>query len=331
MENELSKKSGGSSDGTVTRRELIRYLALGTAAAGTWRGSSANAANEAKAFKAIAYNHISYNVPDYSKSRDFYADLLGMKLVFDDGTQCSLEFGSPVNALYIRKVKTPGDKVNVDHLAFSIEKFDRSAVEAELKRRDLNPKVDGNYAWTIHDPDGFTLQVCAQKGVYPGQAAPGAPVEFTGPTPPQPSGADKAPFKAIAVSHVVLHVADLARSRDFYTGVLGMKAIYFQPEDSNAECFLKFGDNYLYLRKSDRPDKKPYVDHYAFTVANFRQDAVEAELRRRGFDPKPDSKLAWTVTDADGYRFEVAEKGLPEHIAKDCRGVNTSCPGGIKG
>jgi hypothetical protein len=31
-----------------------------------------------------------------------------------------------------------------------------------------------------------------------------------------------------------------------------MKAIYFQPEDSNAECFLKFGDNYLYLRKSDR-------------------------------------------------------------------------------
>jgi catechol 2,3-dioxygenase-like lactoylglutathione lyase family enzyme len=174
MENELSKKSGGSSDGTVTRRELIRYLALGTAAAGTWRGSSANAANEAKAFKAIAYNHISYNVPDYSKSRDFYADLLGMKLVFDDGTQCSLEFGSPVNALYIRKVKTPGDKVNVDHLAFSIEKFDRSAVEAELKRRDLNPKVDGNYAWTIHDPDGFTLQVCAQKGVYPGASRAGS-------------------------------------------------------------------------------------------------------------------------------------------------------------
>jgi catechol 2,3-dioxygenase-like lactoylglutathione lyase family enzyme len=330
MEKTIPRISAEVATGKISRRRLIQYLALGSTVSGAWMAPCGGAAAEGKGFKAIAYNHISYNVPDYAKSRDFYAALLGMNLAFDDGKQCSLEFGNPVNALYIRKVK-PGEQANVDHFAFSIENFDLHAVEAELKRRTLNPRFDGNYAWTVHDPDGFTLQVCAEKGVYPGQAAPGAPTDFVGPAPAQPEGADKAPFRAVAVNQLALHVSDIARSRDFYAGLLGMRVIYYQPDDPHAECFLKFGDNYLYIRRSDQPDKKPYVHHYAFTIANFRTDAVEAELKRRGFDPKPDSKLGWTVIDPDGYTFEVAGKGLPEHIAKDCRGVNTSCPGGVKG
>jgi catechol 2,3-dioxygenase-like lactoylglutathione lyase family enzyme len=327
MEDMISRLLKDLEKGRLTRRQLIQAMALGATAV----SAAPAAAARDKGFKAIAYNHISYNVPDYGRSRDFYADLLGMKLAFDDGKQCSLEFGEPVNALYLRKVRESSDQANVDHLAFSIESFDLHAVEAELKRRDLNPKFDGNYAWTVHDPDGFTFQVCAEKGVYPGQAAPGAPSDFTGPLPTQPAGADRAPFKAMAVNHLALHTADIARSRDFYTDLLGLKVIYDKPEEPNAECFLSFGDNVLYIRKSDRPDKKPYVHHYAFTIANYNRDAVEAELKRRGFDPKPDSKLGWTISDPDGYRFEIAGKGLPEHIARDCRGANTGCPGGPRG
>jgi hypothetical protein len=44
------------------------------------------------------------------------------------------------------------------------------AVEAELKRLGLDPEPDGDYAWTILDPDGYRFQVCAEKGVYPGAA-----------------------------------------------------------------------------------------------------------------------------------------------------------------
>jgi len=77
-----------------------------------------------------------------------------------------------LNGLYVRKTRQPDNKPLVDHLAFSIEKFNKDAVEAELNRRGLNPKPDSEYAWTIQDPDGYTVQICAEKGLYPGAGAP---------------------------------------------------------------------------------------------------------------------------------------------------------------
>jgi catechol 2,3-dioxygenase-like lactoylglutathione lyase family enzyme len=89
--------------------------------------------------KAVAFNHINYQVPDYAKVRDFYVNLLGMKVVWDDGKQCSVECGDPPNAIYIRPLTKPLDRPagtgpsanwdaqmgqgNVDHFAFSIENF----------------------------------------------------------------------------------------------------------------------------------------------------------------------------------------------------------------
>jgi len=131
-------------------------------------------AKDVKGFKTTAVNHISYNVADYAKSRDFFMDLFGMKLTYDDGKGCALEFGNPKSpdSLYIRKVK-PDQKANVDHLAYSVANFNLKDAEAELKRHGLEAKFDGDAAWTVHDPDGYTFQVCAEKGVYPGAALPG--------------------------------------------------------------------------------------------------------------------------------------------------------------
>ena len=52
-------------------------------------------------FRAVAYNHINYQVAEYAKVRDFYINLFGMKCVWDDGKQCSLEFGDPPNAIWL--------------------------------------------------------------------------------------------------------------------------------------------------------------------------------------------------------------------------------------
>jgi hypothetical protein len=43
-----------------------------------------------KPIEALYVNHISYQVNDYKKVRDFYVDLLGMKVTGDDGKQCRL-------------------------------------------------------------------------------------------------------------------------------------------------------------------------------------------------------------------------------------------------
>jgi len=104
-----------SEPGQIDRRKLIQALGVaataGIAASVALRTATfaASAAQMTTAsgtgFKAVAYNHINYQVADYAKVRDFYIDLFGMKCVWDDGKQCSLEFGDPPNAIYLRPLR----------------------------------------------------------------------------------------------------------------------------------------------------------------------------------------------------------------------------------
>ena len=80
--------------GKISRRHLIQSLVTGIAAtSAVMSASSVLAAPARKAFKAVAVNHISYGVADYGRTRDFYADLLGMRVSEDNGKQCALSFG----------------------------------------------------------------------------------------------------------------------------------------------------------------------------------------------------------------------------------------------
>ncbi|HLJ23915.1 MAG TPA: VOC family protein [Candidatus Acidoferrales bacterium] len=350
-------------DGRIDRRGLIKALGLGAAAAfaasvspeaAAWTGGEAAQAGMAgtvgmsggMALKAVSYNHINYQVTDYAKVRDFYVSVLGMRDVWDDGKQCSVECGNPPNAIYIRPLTKPLDRPagnwseqmgqgNVDHFAFSIENFELEPVRAELARRGLEPKPDGAYAWSIKDPDGTTIQICAIKGVFPGAASPTAKESDGTKNLSAIPGPDSNSFKSYAVSHLVYNVPDVERTRDFYMNLLGMKLVYFKPggvfgvdAPGGPVCFLRFGENFLYLRKSQHPDNKPYVAHFALAVENYNQAAVKAELERRGFKPHADTKYAWTIQDPAGMRTEIAGRGMPEHVGGDCNGGNAGCPGG---
>ena len=121
-------------------------------------------------FQASAFNHLAYHVDDYAVARDFYLDVFGMRLAFEDGRKCSVAFGGPEDAIYINRLSLPSKGSHVDHLAFSIPSFDLAQVRRILVERGLNPEPDGNFAWTVRDPDGFRIQICAEIGVYPGAA-----------------------------------------------------------------------------------------------------------------------------------------------------------------
>ena len=147
--------------GRVTRRQLIRTLALAATA------TSAAGAVEAAPANAVSINHVSMQVADYTKTRDFYAGLFGMKVSDDDGkTQCRLTFGD--NILIPRNASSrPGGKTGVDHIAYTLANWDsdksvKPAVEAELKRRGLNIRVtEGSFH--VPDPDGFEVQMGGKK------------------------------------------------------------------------------------------------------------------------------------------------------------------------
>ena len=157
MENIIGKLLQDYEHGRMTRRQLIQTLTLGATAAASVGAVEAAPAN------ATYINHVSMQVADYRKTRDFYAGLFGMKVTNDDGkSECSLTCGTTI--IIARNASgRPGAKVGVDHIAYTLANWDtdktvRPAVEAELKRRGLNIRTtEGGFH--VQDPDGFDVQM----------------------------------------------------------------------------------------------------------------------------------------------------------------------------
>jgi catechol 2,3-dioxygenase-like lactoylglutathione lyase family enzyme len=158
MEHIITKLVQDFEQGNMTRRQLIQSLTIAATAAATGSAASAAPATEGYVAKATAFNHVSYQVSDYKKCRDFYAGLFGMKVSMDDGMQCRLSFGD--NILIVRN-RMPNPKV--DHIAYTIQGWDtdksvKPAVEAELKRRGLQIRTtEGSFH--VSDPEGFEVQM----------------------------------------------------------------------------------------------------------------------------------------------------------------------------
>jgi catechol 2,3-dioxygenase-like lactoylglutathione lyase family enzyme len=160
MEHIIAKLLQNFEQGKITRRQLIQNLALTATAASA---VSTAAAADTPVVKAVSINHVSYQVADYTKTRDFYAGLFGMKVSDDDGKQCRLTFGDNILIARNRPSNTP----KVDHIAYTLANWDtnktvRPAVEAELKRRGLQIRTtEGGFH--VQDPDGFEVQVGGKK------------------------------------------------------------------------------------------------------------------------------------------------------------------------
>lgn len=160
MEHLIAKLLQNFEEGRMTRRQLIQSLALAAGAASAATATPTLAADSTVA-KAVYLNHVGYQVADYAKSRDWYADLFGMKVVSDDRkARASLAVGESLVILHTRQsANTPV----IDHICFTIADWDkdktvRGAVEAELKRRGLEVQ-SSERSFDIKDPDGFRVQI----------------------------------------------------------------------------------------------------------------------------------------------------------------------------
>src|SRR6202521_4742173 len=136
MEHLIAKLLHDFEDGRMTRRQLIQSLSLAATAA---TAASAAPAPGGTVLKAVYLNHVGYQVADYKRSRDWYAELFGMKVALDDGKKANLPVGESLVIFHNRpSASTPV----VDHVCFTIADWDKDKgvkdkVEAELKRRGL--------------------------------------------------------------------------------------------------------------------------------------------------------------------------------------------------
>ena len=158
MEHIIGKLLQDYEHGKISRRQLIQTLALTTTAAAT-----VGTVEAAAPANAIYINHVSMQVADYAKTRDFYAGVLGMTVGDDDKkNQCRLSFGG--NVIIVRNASSrPGGKIGIDHMAYTLANWDtdksvKPAVEAELKRQGLMVRLQGE-SFHVQDPDGFEVQM----------------------------------------------------------------------------------------------------------------------------------------------------------------------------
>lgn len=187
-------------DGAISRRQLIHSLAVivagGPAAATAFAGQQGAkpAPPIAQAFaptgwKTRKLDHISFAVSDYRRSAAFYRDLMGWSVRNDNGeNQATLDIsgigeiiirnrrppaagapaaaGSPAPAARGAQASRPPITGVINHISWGIDGWDTEKVEAELKRRGLNPRPDMVGAdfksYHVLDPDGWDLQISNQ-------------------------------------------------------------------------------------------------------------------------------------------------------------------------
>jgi catechol 2,3-dioxygenase-like lactoylglutathione lyase family enzyme len=136
--------------GALSRRELVRGLAMLAAASG------AAQAADTVAIQAAKIDHVSIQVTDLPRAVAFYQKMFGLAVVSEDKPNeiVRLGVGKPLVSLHH---KSPTGLV--DHFAIGVEKFNRESVTRELKERGVTAEENLDAGFHIKDPEGISVQI----------------------------------------------------------------------------------------------------------------------------------------------------------------------------
>jgi catechol 2,3-dioxygenase-like lactoylglutathione lyase family enzyme len=143
--------------GGLTRRQLVQGLAALVAVGGT---SSPSAAQNG-GLQATGIDHTSVLVSDLQRSAEFYQRLFGLTPVSEDTANRILRLGAGGTGVgstivSLRQQNPPG---LIDHVAISVERFNRDAVTQVLRQHGLTPDQNIEFGFHIKDPDGAVVQI----------------------------------------------------------------------------------------------------------------------------------------------------------------------------
>jgi catechol 2,3-dioxygenase-like lactoylglutathione lyase family enzyme len=136
-------------------------------------------------WQTVWLDHFSFRVSNYKESASFYANLLGWRRTYDEGTQNELEAGDVGEVLcrggnpFVPSQMTGPRKAMIDHISFGITPWDVEAVRMGLESRGLKAQIDTSGAhigpdnkitqddiyqaafqsYHTETPNGFNLQI----------------------------------------------------------------------------------------------------------------------------------------------------------------------------
>ena len=148
--------------GRLSRRQLVG--ALGALVAAALSGPAVQPAEQGteSTFRAVGLNHIALRVTDVPRSRSFYVEHLGVRVLTESEQNCFLGCGAN-NFVALFRSQTPG----LDHYCYTIERYEPAAVVERLRAAGLAPERHADRVY-FDDPDGLTVQLSGEWDDYPG-------------------------------------------------------------------------------------------------------------------------------------------------------------------
>jgi len=106
-------------------------------------------------FVARGLNHVTVNVTDVNRSRDFYQHLLGLPVLRQDKDGCDLSMGSTS----FLGIYGSHEKACIDHFCIGIDRFDLQATKQKLAAMSIDATIEYGNQLYFRDPDGLRVQV----------------------------------------------------------------------------------------------------------------------------------------------------------------------------
>ena len=274
---------------------------------------------ESTGWKTVWLDHFSIQVADLEKEAAFYNALMGWKVRSNDGETIVMDAGSLGNVIfrggYVAPAAPPANPDNparggrgggaripvnaiVDSFCWGIEPWDTKKVEAELKKRGLNPIADHRgkdfFSFHVKDPDGYDLQI--SNGNSKNRRATPANGKLTAAPPFEATG-----WQTIYLDHISFQVTSYKESVAFYEALLGWKSLGDEGSQSETVIAQNIGRALIRGGNANAPGglrgrgsngsvvRRAVIGHIAFDIADFDPDKVKAELLKRNLAAREDT------------------------------------------
>jgi len=204
-----------------------------------------------------------------------------------------------------------------DNFCWGIDNWNTNKVEAELKKRGLNPVADHNgdfKSFHVKDPDGFDLQISngsrrnRRQGPATGKTSAPAPFEHTG-------------WTTVWLDHISFEVSNYKETVAFYQALLGWTP--GTDEGSQNQCQIGDVGDIIIRRgfggRGGAPapaGRHATIGHIAFGITPFDPDQVRAELDKRGLTARVDTGgrgdihtaafKSYHTTTPNGYDLQIS-------------------------
>jgi catechol 2,3-dioxygenase-like lactoylglutathione lyase family enzyme len=262
-------------------------------------------------------DHFTMQAADYKKEAAYYSALMNWKVRSDDGSQAVLDIGDVATVVihggYVPPAPPPRPANDTatgrggrqgrggprtppsavwDGFAFQIAPWNAKTVEAELRKRGLNPVADndgkGYESFHVKDPDGFDVQVSnggyamGRKGAKSIALAAAAPFA-------------QSDWKTVWLDHISFGVTNYKESVAWYQALLGWTPQGDEGSQNETwmcdECgnIIIRGGNPMNTARPMPAVRRASIGHISFGIQPFDADKTKADLDSRGLSGSMDT------------------------------------------